>query len=110
MSNTCYCESPPGGSITCPEGQIPICRVRGGEAHSYCLPAREDLSGLELTAWFLSHLVGQEVTTGEVMARKDLAAAVSEGRFENKETGEIVTFTIPQSLEMSLPAFAFARK
>ena|ERR1700730_7404443 len=109
MGNTCYCENPPGGSITCPEGQIPICRVRGGEAHSYCLAAREDLSGLELTAWFVSHLVGKEVTTGEIMARKDLAAVISEGRFVNKQTGEIVTFTIPQTLEMPLSEAAFAK-
>ncbi len=105
---TCYCENPPGGSITCPEGYVPFCSVRGGAAHTYCLPIPEAISGLALTAWFFSHLVGREVTTGEAMTRTDLHAALLDGRFVNRETGEIVRFTIPESIYLPIPAGAHA--
>ena len=78
-----------------PEGQIPICRVRGGASHGYCLSPRSDISGLELTAWFLSHVLGEEIAAGDVMARRDLQAAMVDGRFVNQSSGEITTFTIP---------------
>jgi hypothetical protein len=107
--NKCNCDNPPGGSVTCPDGQIPICRVQGGSANGYCLAPPSDLTGLELTAWFLTHLVGKDITTGEVMAKREFQAAILDGRFVNKATGEVITFTIPHSIHMPIPALAQAR-
>lgn len=104
--NTCNCDSPPGGSVTCPDGQIPICRVREGAAHGYCLSPPQGLDGLALTSWFFTHLLGTEVTEGEVMTRRDLQAAMEDGRFSNEETGEVITFQIPRSINMPMPAAA----
>jgi hypothetical protein len=99
---TCNCDNPPGGSVTCGDGQIPVCRVVNGAAHGYCLSPPSEVSGLELTAWFFSHLLRREVTTGEVMARLDLQVAVVEGRFTNTENGETITFRVPENMNMAI--------
>ena len=35
----CDCPVPPGGSVECPEGQIPVCIVRGGKTFARCFRA-----------------------------------------------------------------------
>ena len=104
--NTCQCENPPGGSVSCKEGQIPFCRVRDGKTHGYCLAPPAGVTGLELTEWFFSELVGKEVTTGEAMTRRDLQAAISDGRFVNEETGEIITFRVPENIYLPIRSSA----
>jgi hypothetical protein len=107
--NTCNCDNPPGGSVTCNDDQIPVCRVVNGATHGYCLSPPSNLSGLELTAWFFSDLLRREVTTGEVLSRREFQAALQDGRFINRETGEIITFRVPEGLNLRIPAVAGMR-
>lgn len=106
---SCNCDHPPGGTVNCTGNQIPVCRVVNGVAHGYCLPPNDSATGLELTAWFVSHLLRRDVTTGEVLARRDLQAALSEGRLVNPDTHEVFTFRIPDSLHMPIPELVRAR-
>lgn len=94
----CDCEEPPGGSVTCPEGHIPVCRVVNGAAQGSCWPIPTSVSGLDLTASFFSELLQREVTVGEVISRLDLQAAITDGRLVVPETGETFTFLIPESI------------
>jgi hypothetical protein len=38
MESSCKCADPPGGTVTCPDGYIPICEVKNGKAYGSCLP------------------------------------------------------------------------
>lgn len=104
--STCNCNNPPGGSVTCNDDQIPVCKVVNGAAHGYCLTPPNNLSGLELTAWFFSNLLQREVTTGEALATRQFQAALQDGRYINRDTGEIITFRIPEGLNLRIPAVA----
>jgi hypothetical protein len=107
--NTCDCEDPPGGRVTCPEGHHAVCRVRRGEAQGFCLSPPAQAVGLELAAWFCSQLLEREVTAGEVMASPQLQAALADGRFVNHDTGDVFTFSFPETLPtmMAAPAPIF---
>lgn len=44
----CECPVPPGGSVECPSGQIPVCIVRDGKTVGRCFPAKSQNQLLKL--------------------------------------------------------------
>jgi hypothetical protein len=60
--NICQCQNPPGGSVRCEAGQVPICRVKNGFVFAECkTPPRSAKSGNAFTLWFASQLLQKKL-------------------------------------------------
>jgi hypothetical protein len=94
---TCECPNPPGGTVTCPDGNFIICVVKDGKASSKCWPISEDLKKNEasLQAWVLTKVLDRKVEPEEVK-KDEHQTILKKERYENKETGRIVTFKLPK--------------
>jgi hypothetical protein len=104
MSNSCDCPNPPGGKVTCGPDQLAICRVKGGITESECVDrpphvvgATVDLRQRLLYNWALSVITGIERGGHASISASD-NAMLTQGRYENPTTGEIVTFSLPTSV------------
>ena len=101
MSNSCNCPNPPGGKVTCAPDQLAICRVKGGITESECVDrpshivqATVDVRQILLYNWALSVITGVERGGHASISASD-SAIVSQVRYENPTTGEVVTFSLP---------------
>lgn len=102
--NVCDCPKPPGGRVVCRQNQLAICRWNDGEVESACIDPPLSASGLSdkrgntvIRNWALSVITGAERTSDQILTAED-HGILSEGRYHNKETGQIVTFSLPEDL------------
>ena len=95
--NVCQCATPPGGMVTCPDDFFPMCTVKEGKANGSCTPIPKDLLKNEkaLHAWVLTKVIGRKIEPQDV--KKDEHQLILKNqRYENKMTGEIITFKLPK--------------
>jgi hypothetical protein len=89
--NVCDCQSPPGGTVRCEQGQVAICRIRNGQVIAECkTPPRNAQSGEALKLWLASELVGKKLAPADLELGyvKD---ALQTGRVRTP-SGEVATF------------------
>jgi hypothetical protein len=67
-SPTCDCKNPPGGTVRCEPGQIPVCIVHAdGTVEGRCLtPPKSITSGAALRSWIRDELLGQQIEAYDV--------------------------------------------
>jgi Flp pilus assembly protein TadD len=80
QSNQCHCAEPPGGTVTCEPGQIPICIVRDGRITGMCKTPPKNASKAELQAWLLSEVLGMEVTEADIREKQEYRTMLSNGQ------------------------------
>lgn len=98
--NSCDCLDPPGGRITCEDDQVAICRAKDGKVYGECKTPTHQKSpteGVALRAWILSELLQTRVQPEEVEHRPEYQRILSEGRYTNPRTGEVIRFQLPRS-------------
>ena len=44
MSNICKCPNPPGGTVSCGDDQIAVCRVQDGNVEGFCIDVPKRLT------------------------------------------------------------------
>jgi cytochrome c-type biogenesis protein CcmH/NrfG len=81
QSSSLKCAEPPGGTVTCEKGQVPICRVKDGKVTSECksLPP-EGKTIAQQNARLLSIVLGKKVTVDELMDNPEYQKILLEGR------------------------------
>jgi hypothetical protein len=66
----CECATPPGGRVTCPDGNLAICVVKGGKAETKCIPIPEDIqkdeTGRKMSFFVFKKVTGLNVTEREI--------------------------------------------
>lgn len=102
MSNNCQCINPPGGSVTCPDGHTPVCRVIKGVAHGICYPPQPTMTTQEFRVWIFAQITG--------LHRQRLSSADEEilrsGTYVDKKNDAFVSFRLPNTGEFQ-PPFGF---
>lgn len=103
--NTCECPNPPGGRVVCRQDQLAICRVRDGRVESECIdPPSGDFGRTDkqrntaVRNWALSVITDTERTSYHIFTAQD-HSILSEGTYFNRDTGELVTFSLPISMK-----------
>jgi Flp pilus assembly protein TadD len=83
QTNQCDCALPPGGSVTCEIGQVPICIVRDGKVISMCKsPPESKETVAQQNAWLLSIILDKEVTVEDLKRKPEYQSLLREGRLE----------------------------
>jgi hypothetical protein len=96
--NACDCEDPPGGRIKCEDHQVAYCRIKEGKVDGECkTPPESAKTTNELGAWVLSELLQMPIRPENVNRRSEYQKILSEGRYTNPKTGEIIRFELPRS-------------
>lgn len=69
----CECASPPGGRVTCPDGNLAICVVKNGKAETKCMPIPKDILAdtARLQFWVFKKVTGMDALTPEKIAEDD---------------------------------------
>ena len=95
--NSCDCSDPPGGRITCEDYQVAICRVKKGKVFGECkTPPKSATNATELRAWILSELLQTSIRPEDIERRREYQRILSEGRYSNPMTDEIIMFWLPR--------------
>jgi hypothetical protein len=95
--NSCDCPTPPGGQIKCEDNQVAICRVKDGKVYGQCkTPPSSAQKGIALRAWILTKLLQTTVRPEEIDRLPKYQKILSEGRYTNPRTGEVITFRVPR--------------
>lgn len=97
--NICPCANPPGGQIRCPNNTIAICRIVNGKINAECIPITPYETWELQMAWVLGKVLNKHVGLNEVKNNKEYQNILQEQRYTNKETGETVTFRLPEDLK-----------
>ena len=96
--NSCDCPTPPGGRIQCEDQQVAICRVREGKVYGQCkTPPKGSSEGVPLRVWILSELLETQIQPQDLERRQELRQILSEGKYTNPKTREVVTFRLPKN-------------
>lgn len=112
VKNICNCNNPPGGTVVCEPDQLAICIVNNGIAQRECIDSPDDLRDLSsLTPgervrylnWALSNITGEIRRLSSSISNEDLAI-LSQGHYHNDATGDIVTFSLPDALNLNSPS------
>lgn len=95
--NSCLCQDPPGGQITCEENQYAFCKVIEGKVYGDCkTPPKSSSKGVELDAWVLSEVLGTAVQPRDVRREAKLQEILWAKHYQDPRTGEITTFSPPE--------------
>src|SRR5260370_21619056 len=62
VPNTCNCPTPPGGTVSCSNHQLAVCRIVDGQVRAECIDQPGQRSALAISNWILSAVTGQERT------------------------------------------------
>lgn len=65
QTNVCECPSPPGGTVSCPPGYIPVCIVKDGKISSSCFGIPRAATPTDTAAAVLSTILDEKVTASE---------------------------------------------
>jgi tetratricopeptide (TPR) repeat protein len=80
QSTQCECATPPGGSVTCEKGQVPICIVKNGKVTSICKSPPEDKKTIaQQNAWVLSIILGKDVTEDDLKLKPEYQSFLRHG-------------------------------
>jgi hypothetical protein len=97
MTNTCDCENPPGGTISCPDDQLAVCIVKDGAVHGSChTPPTTLTTALRQVNWALGIVIGiprllnQPITPADQRILIDKRVA--------RPDGSVANFRLPTSL------------
>jgi hypothetical protein len=97
--NTCNCQNPPGGSVRCEQGQVPMCNVNNGRVFAECKsPPKNAQSGVALELWYASELLKRKVTL-EDLGRPEVQQALRTGTVR---TSSGVTTSLPFDSRMAI--------
>ena len=107
MSNSCECPDPPGGTQTCSDDQLAVCGYQNGKIVSGCFdrPQRVRLmrgtsaGRLALANWVISKITGITRPHDSDLDDGVIGMLIS-GRYENEQTGEVLTFSVPKDLDL----------
>jgi hypothetical protein len=91
--NVCECPKPPGGTATCPDDHVAICRVTNGVAETACIPPDKTLSAETQAIEFLRTITGQDFTSLGSAEQAILDA----GEYKSQDGSMRVTFKLPFS-------------
>jgi hypothetical protein len=107
--NTCDCQDPPGGSVTCSAGQVAICRIVNGKPITECIdPPNSPAFNPQLTsvplqrqdiAWLVETVTGTRQE--EIPSLEDIFMLLS-GRNEDPEHNYVATFNFPDHIRRKL--------
>lgn len=96
--NSCDCQDPPGGRITCEDHQVAICKVTEGKVYGECkTPPSSAKTKRELGAWVLSELLQKPIRIGDIERQSEYQRILSEGIYTNPKTGDKIRFKLPTS-------------
>ncbi len=106
VRNVCECDNPPGGTVACEPHQMAICIVKDGVARGECLdpPDTGDDGETSLANWALAQVSG-DYRSAETRIPLSALAVLFEGKFD-RATGEVVTFSIPESVSEAIETLA----
>lgn len=82
--NSCQCPEPPGGSVNCPKGLIPVCIIRKGKLITSCAQIAAFTGAKtveEKTSILLSGLLRRHITPEDLSKDQLLARIQQEGGF-----------------------------
>ena len=93
----CQCATPPGGSVTCPDGFFAMCLVRDGKANGSCTPIPQSALQSEkaLQIWVLGKVLGRDIRPEDIGGR-ELQLILKNQRYENSARQEVVMFKFPK--------------
>jgi hypothetical protein len=95
-ASNAVCPAPPGGQVTCEDGQLAFCRVnKGTGVEGGCRTPPKNLSNEESRAWTLSQVLGKEVAVDD--ASKPGYTDILRKGTANVE-GTAITFKLPSEL------------
>lgn len=102
VKNICYCDNPPGGSITCEPHQLAICGVIRGQVRRECADPPQGAPPVSLVNWTLNKLseetrhLDQPITEGDIRLLRQ-----GHGLFKGETD---VQFILPESVLRALDA------
>jgi Tfp pilus assembly protein PilF len=98
QTSSCECAAPPGGSVTCEKGQVPICIVKDGKVISICKsPPDSRKTVAQLNAWVLSSILGKEVTEEDLRLKPEYQGFLRQGRLKDGEASVVFQAFSPPS-------------
>lgn len=98
--NSCPCQAPPGGRITCENHQVATCSVKAGKVYGECkTPPQSAKNGIALKAWILSGLLQTPVRPEEIELRPEYRRILLKGTYKNPSTLEVIKFRFQESGE-----------
>jgi hypothetical protein len=94
MSKTCQCPKPPGGQVTCDDGQMAVCSVdSNGAVDAACYTPPSQVSRLELENWALAIVTGE--IRGPVRPLSTGEYAIMKSETYHRPNGALVRFHLP---------------
>lgn len=91
-ANSCDCPNPPGGTVTCSQGQLAICVVRNGVVRASCVtPPAGASEKTKMSNWILSTITGEYREPNSII-EPQMERILAEGRYETYNTK--VTFRL----------------
>ena len=86
QSTQCDCATPPGGSVTCEKGQVPICIVKNGKVISICKsPPETRKTVAQQNAWILSIILEKEVTEEDLRLKPEYQGFLRKGQLNTND-------------------------
>ena len=94
MSKTCQCPKPPGGRVTCDDGQLAICSVDGnGEVNAACYTPPSGATQLQTQNWALAIITGEARSREQPLSNDDYVM-INSGTYQ-RPNGTFVRFQLP---------------
>jgi len=96
-TNFCNCPTPPGGTVTCEDGQLAICVVRNGVIEARCVNPPTYASEIEMSNWILSTVTG-DYRHPQSPIEPEMQRILVAGRYESDDVQ--VTFRLIQGEQL----------
>lgn len=98
--NVCNCENPPGGAVRCEQGQVAICRIKGGLVYAECKsPPSYVTTAAAFKSWLASDVLKKQINPKD-LEKGELKDAFKKRQFD-LPTGDVVKFSLPTETEMA---------
>ncbi len=103
--SSCNCPLPPGGHVSCEEGQMALCIVRDGKAKGKCITLPKRTNRLAYENWALSKITGRVRLPIQRLSLRDKAILES----QSYETGRRqVSFHLPPFADSEMGPMAMS--
>ena len=98
--NQCDCQSPPGGSVRCEQGQVAFCRIKDGKVVGECkTPPSSIKTAGQYQLWLASEIIGPGKPADQAIA--ELRKAYETGTYKAKD-GTIIKFHMSKPDQMAV--------
>lgn len=104
VNNTCECPNPPGGRAVCEPHQLAICIVKDGQARQECHNPPNTPDTRHIVNSVLTTVTGIHHANDAYIDASD-SQMLLQGTYE-RETGELVTFALPQAVKQAVQDIA----